>query len=186
MLYFSRPLLIESTGGFLWHNQHFMEKWLFGKTAAILALEILFEIWTILTIFCFFPLSWILIPFLNLQISDSVKLHVIVLILENVGVRRQMRSLPVFQYVFNIFHWKISASYFALIMGKIQQNCIYYLSFLMTFSALVIVNQVILGFPEELFTSFRRLTIGHNFCSWLNFFWGTTILLFQEKCYKQN
>lgn len=57
VLYFSRPWLIESTGDFLWHSQHFMEKWLFEETAAILTLEILFEIWTLLAIFCFFPLK---------------------------------------------------------------------------------------------------------------------------------
>lgn len=91
VLYFSRSWLTESTGGFLWHSQHFMEKWLFGKTAAILSLEILFEIWALLNHILLFSLKLNLIPFLNLEISNSVKLHVIVFILENVGVRRQMR-----------------------------------------------------------------------------------------------
>lgn len=60
-----------------------------GNTAAILRFEILFEIWTLLAIFCFFHTSWIFISFLNLQISYSMKIHITVFILDNVGVRRQ-------------------------------------------------------------------------------------------------
>lgn len=61
--------------------------------------------------------------------------------------------LPVSQFMFfNIFHWEIHH----LII-----------SILMTFSALVIVNQAILGIPRERFASFKRLTIERNFCSWL-------------------
>ena len=58
VLYSSKPWLKESTEGFLWHSQHFIEKWLFEKTAAILILEDLFEIWTILRIFWFFLKSF--------------------------------------------------------------------------------------------------------------------------------
>lgn len=62
-----------------------------GKQQPYLPLRFFFEVWTLLAIFYFFPLSWILIPLLNLQVSNPVKLLVSVFILENVSVGRQMQ-----------------------------------------------------------------------------------------------
>lgn len=99
-----------------------------------------------------------------------------------------MRLLPVFQFMFfNIVHWEISASCFALMMGKIQQDSIIIYQFSMTFTAVVIVNQIIFKFSWRTFYLFQRLKIGHNFCSWfIEFFLRYNSNTIPKKCYKEN
>lgn len=55
MLYFSRPWLIESTGDFLWHSQHFMENDCLEKQQPYLPLRFYLKFGHYQPYFAFYP-----------------------------------------------------------------------------------------------------------------------------------